>query len=54
MVWIIWQVLINIMAMVGLVPLTGTPLPFISYGSSSLVILLTAMGIIFNISRYTK
>lgn len=54
MVWIIWQVLINIMAMVGLVPLTGTPLPFISYGSSSLVVLLTAMGIIFNISRYTK
>ncbi|MFA5880216.1 MAG: putative lipid II flippase FtsW [Candidatus Margulisiibacteriota bacterium] len=54
MVWIIWQVLVNIMAMVGLVPLTGTPLPFVSYGSSSLVVLLAGLGIIFNVSRFTK
>ncbi len=54
MSWIIWQMVLNIMAMVGLVPLTGTPLPFISLGSSSLLILLVAMGIVVNISRYTK
>lgn len=54
MSWIIWQFALNIMAMVGLIPLTGAPLPFISHGSSSLVILLVAMGIVVNISRYTK
>ena len=38
--WIIFQALINIMAIVGLIPLTGVPLPFISFGSTSLVFLL--------------
>ncbi len=54
MAWIIYQTLFNIMAMVGLIPLTGTPLPFISLGSSSLVILLGAMGIVVNVSKYSK
>ncbi len=54
MAWIIYQTLFNIMAMVGLIPLTGTPLPFISLGSSSLVILLGAMGIIVNVSKYSR
>lgn len=54
MSWIIWQMVLNVMAMVGLVPLTGIPLPFISRGATSLVILMVAMGIVVNVSRYTK
>jgi len=45
------QTLINLGAMVALVPLTGVPLPFISYGGSSLLVCLSAMGIIYNISK---
>jgi len=45
------QAIINIGAISGLLPLTGMPLPFVSYGSSSLVIFLTMTGIIGNISR---
>lgn len=54
MAWVILQLLLNVMAMVGLIPLTGAPLPFISYGSSSLVILLAAMGMVVSISRHLK
>jgi len=50
--WIGIQAGINIAAMVALVPLTGVPLPFISYGSSSLVMLFAAIGILMNISSY--
>ncbi len=49
-----FQALINLGSMVTLIPLTGVPLPFISYGGSSLVISLTSMGIVYNISRQTK
>ena len=52
--WICLQAFVNIAAMLNLMPLTGLPLPFISYGSSSLVILLAAMGILINISRYSN
>lgn len=45
------QLLINLGAIVAIFPLTGVPLPFISYGGSNLVISLTAIGIILNISR---
>lgn len=45
------QTLINLGAMAALIPLTGVPLPFISYGGSSLLISLTGMGIVYNISR---
>ena len=51
--WIIIQSFVNIGAMFGLLPLTGIPLPFISYGGSALVIELIAMGILLNISRKT-
>ncbi len=44
------QALINLSCMVGLLPLTGVPLPFISYGGSSLTILLLGMGVLLNIS----
>lgn len=50
--WIGIQALVNLAAMVALVPLTGVPLPFISYGGSSLVLILTATGILVNISRF--
>ena len=49
-VWIGGQALINIAAISGIIPLTGVPLPLISFGSSSLVSLMGAMGIIKNIS----
>jgi cell division protein FtsW len=45
------QVLVNLGAMVTLIPLTGVPLPFISYGGSSLLVSLAGMGILYNISR---
>ncbi|MEK7617734.1 MAG: putative lipid II flippase FtsW [Patescibacteria group bacterium] len=53
-VWIISQACINIGSMVGIVPLTGVPLPFFSYGSSSMVVILSAMGILLNISKQRK
>ncbi|MCL4360112.1 putative lipid II flippase FtsW [Patescibacteria group bacterium] len=43
---------INLAAMVALVPLTGVPLPLISYGGSGLVMMLIGMGILMNISRH--
>lgn len=49
--WIGVQTIINLSAMVALMPLTGVPLPFISYGGSSLIIILTAVGVLLNISR---
>ena len=50
--WIGGQAILNIAAMVALVPLTGIPLPFFSYGGSSLVMILISCGILLNISRY--
>jgi len=52
--WLGSQALINIAAMLSLVPLTGIPLPFISYGGSSLVLSLVGIGILLNISKYTN
>ncbi len=51
-VWFGFQSAINLGATVSLMPLTGVPLPFVSYGGSSLVILFSAFGILLNISRY--
>jgi len=48
------QAIINIAVVTGSMPVTGVPLPFISYGGSSLVINMTAMGILLNISRQTE
>jgi len=46
------QIVLNIAVVTGLVPCTGVPLPFISYGGSSLVFTTLAVGIILNISQY--
>lgn len=48
-----FQIFINMAAISGLLPLTGIPLPFISYGGSALVTTLFGIGVILNISRYT-
>lgn len=50
--WIGGQAALNIASMVALTPLTGIPLPFFSYGGSSLVMILVACGILLNISAY--
>jgi len=50
--WIIFQAVINIATMLSLLPLTGMPLPFISYGGSSLIVTLTSVGILLNISKH--
>jgi len=49
--WIGIQSMINIAAISALIPLTGIPLPLISYGGSNLVVMLAALGILINISR---
>ncbi|MCP6719378.1 MAG: putative lipid II flippase FtsW [Patescibacteria group bacterium] len=49
--WILIQAFINIGAMIGILPLTGIPLPFISHGGSALVAELAAVGVLINISK---
>lgn len=52
--WIIAQACVNMAAISGLLPLTGVPLPFISYGGSSVLFSLAGMGILLNVSRNAK
>jgi cell division protein FtsW len=52
--WFIVQTMVNIGAMIGVVPLTGIPLPFISYGGSHLMMELVACGFLLNISKYSR
>jgi cell division protein FtsW len=49
--WIAVQAIINIGAVVGLLPVTGVPLPFVSFGGSSLVITLGAVGMLANVAK---
>ncbi len=52
--WLAIQTFVNLGAMVSLIPLTGVPLPFISYGGSALLTNLMAVGILLNISRHNQ
>ena len=52
MIWIGVQVLINVGAMIGVLPLTGITLPLFSYGSSSLIVTMAALGVVGNISTH--
>ena len=52
--WITLQALINILVVVGLLPTTGIPLPFISYGGTATVVSLFSVGILLNISSQTR
>ncbi len=45
------QAIVNLFAVLGLAPLTGVPLPFVSYGNSSLVVMLAATGLLLNVAR---
>ena len=51
--WIIFQAMFNIGGVVTAIPFTGIPMPFISFGGSSLIVVMTAVGILLNISRQT-
>lgn len=48
------QLFVNVGAILGLLPLTGIPMPFFSYGSSSFIVNLCALGILINVSREAK
>ena len=49
--WFVVQAVVNIGAVVGLLPITGVPLPFVSYGGTALVVNLTAMGVLLSVAR---
>jgi len=52
--WIVMQALINIGGMVNIMPMTGVPLPMISYGGSAILVALASVGILINISKQTR
>lgn len=51
--WLSVQMIINVGAMIGLLPLKGITLPFVSYGGTSIIFVMAAVGIVFQVSRYT-
>lgn len=48
------QTFVNVGGLTGLIPLTGVPLPFISYGGTSMILLSLSLGILMNVSMFTK
>lgn len=50
--WIVIQAFINIGVVIGILPITGVPLPFISYGGTSMLVTLAAMGVLANVARH--
>ena len=50
--WVASHVIMNIAAMTGVAPLTGIPLPLLSYGGTSMMFIAAALGLVFQISRY--
>ncbi len=53
-IWLTVQSFLNIGAMVGLMPLTGVPLPLVSHGGSALITTMVAMAIVLNVSSYGR
>lgn len=51
--WLATHIVVNIGAMVGVIPLTGITLPLLSFGGTSLLFIMMALGLVFQISRYT-
>ena len=49
--WISFQALINIGGVLGVLPITGIALPFVSFGSTALVTYMAAMGVLLNVSQ---
>ena len=49
-----FQTFVNLGGMLGIIPLTGVPLPFISYGGTSVILLSVAIGILMNVSMFVK
>lgn len=49
-----FQTILNLMVVVGLIPVTGVTLPFLSYGGSSLLVSMVSIGILLNISKYNS
>jgi len=47
---IFWEVFVNVGMVLGMLPVVGIPLPFLSYGGSSMVVLMTTMGLMLNVS----
>lgn len=52
--WIATHTVVNIGAMLGVFPLTGVTLPFVSFGGTSLLFMMVALGIAYHVSRYTS
>jgi cell division protein FtsW len=52
--WLGVQALVNLGAVTGLLPITGVPLPLVSFGGSSLVVTLVAIGILVSIGRRAR
>jgi cell division protein FtsW len=53
-IWLTCQAFFNMAANVGLIPLTGIPLPFLTYGGSSTIVTMMAFGLLLNVSRFKK
>lgn len=53
-IWLLVQSFFNIAAMLGLMPITGLPLPFVSHGGTSYIFSLAAIGVIANVSQYMR
>ncbi|KPD01288.1 Lipid II flippase FtsW [Geobacillus sp. BCO2] len=49
-----FQTFINVGGVVGLIPITGVPLPLVSYGGTSLVLTMASLGLLVNISMFAK
>ena len=52
--WVASHVILNVAAMTGVAPLTGIPLPLLSYGGTSMLFIAAALGLAFQLSRYTS